>query len=108
MTEGTKLGLRVCEYGEFFATRSLGQKVRMAAAALLAKHPDAQVLVLNFDAVEAITNGCADEMVAKLVEQQVDRRIRVSGCNEAVWEAIATVLPRRGYGVGIDEETDRD
>lgn len=90
-----KLICRVHDYGTYFATRGQGRVVRMAAIAMLAAREDVDSLVLDFAGVEAITNGCADEMVASLIVQQDDRRIFVTGASHDVWEAITTALARR-------------
>ena len=87
---------RVADYGSYFVTRDMGRTVRHAAISALAERDDLDTLVLDFAGVEAITNGCADEMVAGLIAQQDDRRILVERANEDIREAIVTALTRRG------------
>ncbi|MFB4265338.1 hypothetical protein [Nonomuraea sp. GTA35] len=72
-----------------------------------AAHEDVHSLVLDFTGVEAITNGCADEMIADLIAQQDDRRIFVTGANRDVWDAITTACERRRLAA-LPEETTID
>ena len=100
-----RLICKVRDFGTYFATRDLGRTVRAAAIDMLATSADLDSIVLDFDGVEAITNGCADEMVAGLITRQDDRRIFVRGANSEVWDAIITALTRRG--LTIEREDDR-
>lgn len=100
-----RLTCRVAEFGSYFATRDRGRTVRHAAIGMLAEREDVDTLVLDFAGVEAITNGCADEMVAGLITRQDDRHIFVRGANREVWDAIITALTRRGLTVGRDDDT---
>lgn len=98
------LRLRVAEHGAWFVVRSNARRVRGEAIGLLAENEEDMILTLDFDGVQAITNGCADEMVAGLIVRQDDRTIRVANTNDEVADAIVTALARRELTVeGIPE-----
>lgn len=81
-------------------TRPTGRAVRSSIEPLLAQLPRPAVIVLNFTAVRVIDCSCADEIVAKLVEQylageQLDAVFLLRGLHDHQITDIEEVLRNR-------------
>lgn len=85
--------IEVSQFGKFFATRHRAAEIRTIVEQVLAAEPD-DALLLDFEGVEAVTGGFADELVAQLRHRH-GNRICWDGANESVADTILEALARR-------------
>lgn len=56
----------------------------------------ADVIVLDFTGVEAVSGAFADELVTVVARRSAGHRIRIESASEAVRDTLTTTLERRG------------
>jgi hypothetical protein len=86
---------RLAEHGEWFATRHNARLIREQIETQIAELPDNEPIVLDFDGVEMVTGGFADELAGELWTSY-GSRLRIEDGNEDVAEMVALALTRRG------------
>ncbi len=80
----------------FLATRTLAAVLRGRVEERIANAGEHVIMALDFTGVEVMTGGFADELVAKLVQQQSDHHvIGLTGMNSDVAETIRVAIDRR-------------
>lgn len=91
----------------YLITRPTGRAVRMAIETQLPGAGRLSLSLIDFSEVTLIDFSCADEVVAKLLQQYVDEQppdafFVFKGVQEAQWEQILTVLERQGLAAVIE------
>lgn len=91
----------------YLITRPTGRAVRMAIEAQLPGPGRLSLSVIDFSEVRLIDYSCADEVVAKLLQQYLAEPARdaffvLRGIGEAQWEQIFAVLERQSLAAVIE------
>jgi len=93
----------------YLVTRPTGRAVRMAIETQLPGAGRLSLSVIDFSEVTVIDFSCADEVVAKLLQQYLasqppDAFFIFRGVHEGQWDQILTVLVRQGLAAVVEKE----
>lgn len=91
----------------YLITRPTGRAVRMAIETQLPGAGRMSLSLIDFSEVTLIDFSCADEVVAKLLQQYVDEQppdafFVFKGVQEGQWDQILTVLERQGLAAVVE------
>jgi hypothetical protein len=99
-----------CELYSNLVTRPTGAAVRGQIERLLDDALERTLTVIDFSQVSMIDFSCADEVIAKLLLRYADDSapreayFLFRGVTDVHWEAIETVLERRGLALVIEQD----
>lgn len=102
---GSVLRGAVCDLYSNLVTRPTGAAVRAAIESMLGEDGGGMVITIDFSRVNLLDFSCADEIVAKLLLQQVeadgsvDRFVTFRGMREDHIDAVEAVLERRALAL---------
>ena len=93
----------------YLVTRPTGRAVRMAIETQLPGAGHLSLSVIDFSEVMLIDFSCADEVVAKLLQQYLadeppDAFFIFRGVHEAQWDQILTVLDRQSLAAVVERD----
>jgi hypothetical protein len=93
----------------YLVTRPTGRAVRMAIETQLPGAGQRSLSVIDFSEVMLIDFSCADEVVAKLLQQYLvdeppDAFFIFRGVHEAQWDQILTVLDRQSLAAVVERD----
>jgi len=99
-----------CDLYSNLVTRPTGAAVRGQIELLLGNAHDRTLTVIDFSQVSMIDFSCADEVIAKLLLRYATENppheayFLFRGVTDVHWEAIETVLERRGLALVVEQD----